>query len=340
MKILYLAHPEADYGEYYLFNGLCHLFGSDSIVTYPFKKTYYGLIADDYILDDGKPGYTTPEGHITAKEMNEVSYEEVLRNIKSFDFVILSSGRTYAANALRQLRKDLGMIPRPLIFTEHEDGENFRFDILQEFDPDLFFKRELLAERPLNGAIPLPFSSANDSFPEFNDSEKTIDVFASFGATYPLRTEVIQKLIEFNLPNTHFGIDSEIRGDFQERNKGRLSYEGHLEMIAKSKIAVCVRGHGRDTVRQWEIPGYRTLMLICDPGIRIPNNFEDGKTAVFFKEDLSDLREKIDYYLAHDEERENIATAGREHMLKYHTNKARAEYFMNVLNERKVVKYV
>jgi spore maturation protein CgeB len=147
-------------------------------------------------------------------------------------------------------------------------------------------------------------------------------------------------MIELDYPDSYVSLDAEIRGDYQERNKPRLSYRDYLTKIGQSKIAITVRGHGRDTVRYWEIPGYETLMFICDPGLEIPNDFVDGETAVFFKQDFSDLKEKIDYYLANDEERIKIAKAGHQHLLKYHTNKARAEYFINILNERKVVAHV
>jgi hypothetical protein len=183
----------------------------------------------------------------------------------------------------------------------------------------------------------LTFSSAIDSFPETNDQEKEYSIFCCLGSTWPFRRELSERLIELDYPNSYVSLDSEIRGDFQEHNKPRLSYKDYLEKIAKSKIAFAVRGHGRDTVRYWEIAGYETLMFICDPGLVIPNDFEDGKTAVFFKEDLSDLKDKVDYYLNKDEERIRIAKAGKEHLRRFHTNEARARYFMDALEERKVV---
>ena len=42
-------------------------------------------------------------------------------------------------------------------------------------------------------------------------------------------------------------------------------------------------------------------------------DYEDGKHVVYYKHgDLNDLKEKIDYYLAHDKEREKIRLAGHE----------------------------
>ncbi len=47
--------------------------------------------------------------------------------------------------------------------------------------------------------------------------------------------------------------------------------------------------------------------------------------------ELDDLKEKIDYYLVHEDEQVTIAKACREHTLKYHINKARAEYFLDII---------
>lgn len=338
-KVLYLCHPEQDYGEYYLFSGLCQILGDENVVTYPFKKTYYGEIADDYILDDGKVGYTAPADYIVAREKNEWSFGEILNRMDDFSFIVLSSARTYAVHALRDFRSYLGDDMPALIFTEHEDGDNIRWDIINEFKPKVVFKRELLRETTKEGIYALPFSSPVNSYPQVDDSVKKHDVFALFGMTWPLRREVIEKILEWNLPNCYLGVDTKIRGDLQENNKKHVNYADYLTNIAHAKIAINVRGHGRDTVRRWEIPGYKTLMLICDPGLVVPNDFEDGVHAVYFKEDLSDLREKIDYFLSHDDEREKIAEAGHIHLMKYHTNKARADYFLKIVCNKLGIEY-
>ena len=332
MKILYLSHPEADFGEYYLFSGLCQILGDENVVTYPYKKSYFGEVDTSYTLDDGTTGMTAPGAYIIPRKKNEWNYDEIINRITEFNFIILSSGRTYAVNALKQLKRDFGEIPLPLVFTEHEDGDNIRYDIINEFNPDIIFKRELLKSSSYQDIYPLPFSSAINGFPQIDDTQKKYDIFALFGMTWPLRKEVIEKLIEWGHKNTYLGIDTKIRADMVDMNKKLLGYTEYLTGIAQSKIAITVRGHGRDTVRRWEIPAYETLMLICDPGIVVPYDFEDGKTAVFFKENLRDLKDKIDYYLAHDDERIKIAKAGKEHLLKYHTNKKRAEYFLNIVN--------
>ncbi len=351
-KVLYLTHPEQDFGEQFLFTGLCQVLGDENVVTYPYKKTYYGETADDYILDDGKTGYTEPSAWVVPKKPNRWEYDEIKRRMDEFDIIVLSSPRTYALRAAEQIAKDFnGVFPKPLVFTEHEDGDNLRFDIINKFRPSVVFKREMT--ELIKGVFPLPFSCSYEGVPECNDIEKEIDVFALFGNTHELRARTVAKVLDARLDalgyNVHVGIDiggsraflvPKVNGGILHEDKKFFftipplqPWKKYMESIAKSKIAIAVRGWGRDTVRRWEIPAHNTMMLECDCGILTPYPFVDKVTCVRFKEDLSDLIDKIVYYLEHDDEREAIAKRGHEHLLKYHTNEKRAEYFLDIVEK-------
>jgi len=331
MKVLYLVHPEQDYGEYYLFNGLCEILGEENVVTYPFKKSYYGLPHDDYILDDGKKGFTAPGDNIVGRKVNNWDFMAICERIEEFDYIILTSARTYAVNALEQLKEVFNKLSKPLIFTEHEDSTHLRTDIIKQYAPEVVFKRELVRgiDYTYKGQniYSLPFSCAINSFPSFDDTKKEYSVFGIFGNTWPLRRDVVKLVLNMKMKNSYVGMDTGNSTD----GHTLLNYKDFLEHIARSKIALSVRGHGRDTCRRWETAAYETLVMICDPGIIIPNDFEDGKHCVWFNKDLSDLEEKICYYLEHDDERIKIAKAGKEHLMKYHTNQARAKYFLDIV---------
>ena len=53
------------------------------------------------------------------------------------------------------------------------------------------------------------------------------------------------------------------------------------------------------------------------------------------KRDLSDLVEKIDYYLANDEARNEIAKNGKEYYENYLSPAAQARYVLNIARERR-----
>lgn len=68
------------------------------------------------------------------------------------------------------------------------------------------------------------------------------------------------------------------------------------------------------TRRCFEIPATKTLML-CEYTDDMNSMFEEGKEAEYFR-NKEELVQKVRYYLSHDEEREKIAEAGYQRLLK------------------------
>lgn len=335
MKILCLVHPETDYGESFIYNGLAVLLGEDNVVVYPPKLSYLGITDKFYILhhDRDKRGMTSPSGYMVPKNFRIYAFEEIIEIMSEFDFILLASPRYYAIRALRFIKKIYGnRIPRPLIYVDSEDSDTLRTDIIEEFNPQVIFKRELLA--PIDNVYPLPFSSAVPYLTEkFDDQNKTLDLFCTFGFTHQLRKDVIDFLSQAKLTDKQF-LALDIPTLIKEgKYNALLPYKEYIKMIASSKIAISVRGHGRDTVRYWEIPAFETLFLVNDPGIIIPNPFTDGVNCVQFNT-LDDLADKIKYYLLHDEERIKIAKAGKEHLYNFHSNEKRAAQFLEVIKSK------
>jgi hypothetical protein len=211
------------------------------------------------------------------------------------------------------------------------------------------FNRKLHAK-----TYPLPISVALDSVPRHEHAEK--DVGVSFyghishpkraramalleslggegvqvaGAIYAAPTDRAYKLEVSPVKRLLAKLRNPSRVA-EEVVSRKLSPEEYYRVLARSKVAVSIRGGGFDTLRYWEIAASGTLLLSETPDIEIPHNFEHRRHAVFCRSDLSDLQELIRYYVARDEERERIARAGREHVLKFHTCERRAEYFLDV----------
>jgi hypothetical protein len=86
-----------------------------------------------------------------------------------------------------------------------------------------------------------------------------------------------------------------------------------------------------NNMRLYESTGVGT-MLITDHKDNIAELFEIGKEIETYKT-KEELAEKINYYLAHDNEREKIARAGQQRTLKDHTYEIRIKELISILNK-------
>ena len=85
-------------------------------------------------------------------------------------------------------------------------------------------------------------------------------------------------------------------------------------------------------MRYWEVPAHGCMLLSERLPIRIPHNFRDGESAVFF-DDLEQLETRLAHYLASPEDARAIGRAGHEHLKHYHTGSARARQMMGWIDQ-------
>lgn len=342
-NVLLITNYEQDHQEYMVWSGL-HALGIN-VVDFPYKKSYHGLIDDEYILDDGKRGWTAPSDYALPRKGERYDFERIVDEWDNFDAVIMGNVRTHGRKAASSLRNRLGeRWTQPFVIVEGEDYSDIRWDVIKELHPQMYFKREYLKNTPIRyphdlgywpPILPCPFSAITDTIPKVNEDEKVYSLFSVHGDTHELRKEVTRRLLDMNIPSSYIWINADF---FFKKNNPyandvvtptRLNYQEYLEHVAKSRIGVSVRGWGRDTLRRWEIPLFNTLLFTHDIGLEIPNDFKDGETAVFFNSDLSDLEDKVRCYMEDEQLCKKIAKAGKEHLYRYHTAEKRVEYMLD-----------
>ena len=141
--------------------------------------------------------------------------------------------------------------------------------------------------------------------------------------------------IKMSLMLSKFAKENGFNAFFNIRSKGfkktdALSWTEYVKIVQKSKISISLPGLGFDTFRYWEIPFYGSCLLSPQLPIKIPNNFRDMESAIFYK-NLSDLKHKIIYVLRNDSWK-SIAKAGNEYFFKSHTSKDRASTIVDDFN--------
>lgn len=85
------------------------------------------------------------------------------------------------------------------------------------------------------------------------------------------------------------------------------------------------------SLRIWDILGCGGFLL-TNYQAEIPDYFEIGRDLETY-ESMAELEEKVHYYLAHDEERVEIAINGYEKVAKYHTYEIRLAQMLKILTD-------
>ncbi len=145
---------------------------------------------------------------------------------------------------------------------------------------------------------------------------------------YSHRVQALEALSDFDL-----GIWSvhDVPPSLQKFVRGRALGEDMLKILSAAKL--CLNPHGDfvlygGNLRLFEAAGAGVCQITDDlPGTRLWFPEVDGKPTIITYADLDDLRAKVGYYLAHDDERQQIAEAARAHVYAKHSYDRRAERF-------------
>lgn len=265
-----------------------------------------------------------------------------------FDLVVLGNSHRVPTILLGRLKERVPNFP-PVVYFDAGERDELNEHWIHVFRPNLVFKQILTPAVRGKGLsvqipeyklrmFPLPLSSPIVGCPEasveglsFNwlrensrTSAKMLPIYYALGNTWPEREDLIKSLdallLKKNLDRVKF-----------------CSYLNYNIVMAKSRMAVTMRGSGRDTNHYWDIPLYRTAM-ICDGtmGCIHPYPFEDKKTAIFYRS-IPELVKLVETYLPESGpaavELHKIACAGQEHLERYHSTAARAVFFLDILNQ-------
>lgn len=149
---------------------------------------------------------------------------------------------------------------------------------------------------------------------------------------YYYRAEILESLSEFDLrvwgPVPRY-YDGPLRGIARGRS---LYTRDKAACFNAAKIVVNTLfplEFGGLNARAFEVAGCGGFQLItqCEA---VARHFEPGKEIETFR-DLAELREKVHYYLGHEQERRAIAAAGQRRAHAEHTYRQRLQQMLNIM---------
>ncbi len=110
----------------------------------------------------------------------------------------------------------------------------------------------------------------------------------------------------------------------------------YADTYARSKIVINQAVKDDINFRTFEAIICGALLITPEVGTGLSELFCPGRDLITYRPgDVDEAAQKIRYFLAHDDERENIAQSGRAQVLRYHTAACRAEQLEALLLDLK-----
>ena len=110
--------------------------------------------------------------------------------------------------------------------------------------------------------------------------------------------------------------------------------DDYLVTLNASKIFITSNNiFGSLSMKYTECMSCGTFMLADKPEDLDEFGYKDGKHLVIYK-DINDMKDKINYYLENEEEREEIAKKGMDFVRKNYSNKATVIRFTDYIQRR------
>lgn len=180
----------------------------------------------------------------------------------------------------------------------------------------------------------IPFAIDPESFQVGNITDEGRQKYEAnicfIGAPYPERVALLSAIEDLGLKI--FGWSGWQKTKLARHYHGPLNAQESAKAYKLAKICINTNleppTYGVN-VKTFEIPASGGFQL-TDYRKDLDALFDIGREVAVFK-DRTDLREKIKYYLEHDQERKNIARAGHERVLQDHTMDARVKQILNLI---------
>ncbi len=166
----------------------------------------------------------------------------------------------------------------------------------------------------------LPHAFEPQAYPKFDLLTKKYDICFVGHVNTRNREDALDRMFS-EFPNFYYG---------------QQLFEAAARKYAESKISFNISMEDDLIMRVFEVMGTGSFLL-TNWVPTIEEVFEDGKHLVLYRS-LDEAVDKARYYLKHEDERQAIAQAGYEHVIKNHTIQNRVDVILNeFLNSRKLV---
>ncbi len=255
------------------------------------------------------------------------------------DILFLSRGETVTAETLRQIRKETGTIivnvftDNPLYIGKFENIEPCHYFFVKDT-----YVRDALKKAGLKNVWYLPQCTNAGVYKPYALDAKERELFGAevslVGSRYAYRSRMLQEIGEFNVSLWGRGwAKQSVRGLQHTVRGGDIRGSGKAKVFCGSAISLNPH-HPLNDIRG---TNSRTFDIAACRGFQLSDDKEDlrdllkpGEEIICFST-VEELKKQIGYYLAHPDERDQIAAAAHRRVLKDHTYENRVRELLDII---------
>lgn len=203
------------------------------------------------------------------------------------------------------------------------DSYPYRLSVAKKADYVFCAQKRAVEEMKRDGVenpIWLPHAFEPQAYPKGENLTKKYDVCFVGHVNSANREQALDRLFS-EFPNFYYG---------------QQLFDEAAKKYSETKVVFNISMEDDLIMRVFEVMGTGSFLL-TNWIPTIEEHFEDGKDLVLYRS-LDEMVDKAKYYLAHDEERERIAQAGYEKVMKHHTIQNRVDVILSeYFKSRKLV---
>lgn len=201
------------------------------------------------------------------------------------------------------------------IKTAHHDSYDYRLSVAKKADFVFAAQKEAIERLKKDGIenpIWLPHAVEPQAYPKIDLLTKKYDVCFVGHVNSDNRLDALDRLFR-EFPNFYFG---------------QQLFESAARKFAESKVVFNIAMTNDVNMRNFEVMATGSFLLTSYLPDFADLGLIDGKHLVLYR-DMDECIEKAKFYTEHDAERETIAQAGYEEVIKNHTIQKRVDVILN-----------
>lgn len=204
-----------------------------------------------------------------------------------------------------------------------------------------YFKRSVVS----NGAFvnysrtihPISYCIKNACLDFGNEAERNTDISIFFARPFHSSRIFKSRMRVTDYIKTNFqafNIHTGLCGNPGEKGRNYIQQEYYKKMCDSKIVVTCNPEFWEGDYRLFEALSSGALIIVDKMITPVKNPFIDGEHLIYYDRDnLSDLHEKIIYYLEHDDIRKSIARKGYDFVRKYHKSSNKIDEIMEELEK-------